>query len=264
MKALGISDVLLLTGERTPRADFDYLRRSVETAARRMQRVTVETFPMSVSEYRGLADAGCTGVPLYQETYDRDRYEAIHRWGPKKDFIHRLETPARALAGGIKTVGLGVLLGLADPVADALCLYRHVRHLGRSWWRAGLSVSFPRIRPQTGGYQPPFPVDDRFLAQLIFAFRIALPDVELVLSTRESAAFRDGMAGLAVTRMSMASRTTVGGYDEPEPSERGQFDISDDRTADQFCAALRSRNIEPVLKNWEGAYNGPSEASPCH
>lgn len=266
MKRLGISDVLLLTGERTPEVGFEYLRRSVERAARQMQRVSVETFPMSVAEYRGLADCGCTGVTIYQETYDPDRYEAIHRWGPKKDFIERLETPARALEGGIKAVGLGVLLGLADPVEDALRLYRHVRHLGRSWWRAGLSVSFPRIRPQTGGYHPAFPVDDRFLARMIFAFRIALPDVELVLSTRESAAFRDGMAGLGITRMSIASRTTVGGYDEPERHERGQFDISDDRTSDQFCRALRSRNIEPVFKNWEPAYNVPAavpEAPPC-
>ncbi len=274
MKKLGISDILLLTGERTSRADFDYLRRSVERASKEMQRVSVEAFPMSVSEYRKLAECGCSGVTIYQETYDRERYEALHRWGPKKDFIERLETPRRALEGGIKSVGLGVLLGLSEPVEDALRLYRHLRHLGRTWWRAGMSVSFPRMRPQTGGYEPPFPVDDRLLARMIFAFRIALPDVELVLSTRESAPYRDGMAGLGVTRMSIASRTTVGGYDDPESAEKGQFDVSDDRTAEEFCLALRARNIEPVFKNWEPAYNGPShtestqtereEKEPCH
>ncbi len=258
MKKLGISDILLLTGERTAAADFDYLQRSVAIAAEVMPRVSVEAFPMSVSEYRSLAEAGCTGITIYQETYNRERYEALHRWGPKKDFIERLETPARALEGGIKTVGLGVLLGLSDPVEDALGLYRHVRQLSRTWWRAGLSVSFPRMRPQTGGYEPPFPVDDHFLARMIFAFRIALPDVELVLSTRESPAFRDGMTGLGITRMSIESRTTVGGYDDPENAEKGQFEVFDDRTALEFCRALRERNIEPVFKNWEPAYNGPS------
>ncbi|MEI6756695.1 MAG: 2-iminoacetate synthase ThiH [Chlorobium sp.] len=274
MKKLGISDILLLTGERTAAADFDYLRRSVEIAARQMQRVSVEAFPMSVAEYRELAECGCTGITIYQETYNRERYEALHRWGPKKDYLDRLETPARALEGGIKTVGLGVLLGLSDPVEDALMLYRHVRHLGRTYWRAGLSVSFPRMRPQTGGYEPPFPVDDHLLARMIFAFRIALPDVELVLSTRESAAYRDGMAGLGITRMSIASRTTVGGYHDSEQGEKGQFDVSDDRTAEEFCAALRQQNIEPVFKNWEPVYNGaaagkntkiqPEEPHPCH
>jgi 2-iminoacetate synthase len=274
MKKLGISDVLLLTGERTAAADFDYLRRSVAIAAEEMQRVSVEAFPMSVNEYRDLAGCGCTGITIYQETYNRERYEALHRWGPKKDFIDRLETPARALEGGIKTVGLGVLLGLSDPVEDALSLYRHLRHLGRTWWRAGMSLSFPRMRPQTGGYEPPFAVDDYQLARMIFAFRIALPDTELVLSTRESAAYRDGMSGLGITRMSIESRTTVGGYDDPENQEKGQFEIFDDRTAKEFCAALRKKNIEPVFKNWEPAYNGPSKGSnttihpgepePCH
>lgn len=274
MKKLGISDILLLTGERTAAADFDYLRKSVEIAAQEMQRVSVEAFPMSVNEYRALADCGCTGITIYQETYNRERYEALHRWGPKKDYIDRLETPARALEGGIKNVGLGVLFGLSDPVEDALALYRHLRYLGRTWWRAGMSLSFPRMRPQTGGYEPPFPVDDHLLARMIFAFRIALPDTELVLSTRESAAYRDGMAGLGITRMSIESRTTVGGYDNPENKEEGQFEIFDDRTAKEFCTALRKKNIEPVFKNWEPAYNGPSdgnktaihhgEAEPCH
>ena len=170
MKKLGITDILLLTGERTHDADFDYLQRSVEIAAQVMQRVSVEAFPMSIREYRALADSGCTAITIYQETYNRERYEALHRWGPKKDFIDRLETPARALEGGIKTVGLGVLLGLSDPGEDALSLYRHVRYLGRTYWRAGLSVSFPRMRPQTGGYEPPFPVDDHSLARIIITF----------------------------------------------------------------------------------------------
>ena len=261
MKKLGITDILLLTGERTKAADFDYLQRSVEIAAQEMQRVSVEAFPMSVSEYRALADSGCTAITIYQETYNRERYEALHRWGPKKDFIDRLETPARALEGGIKSVGLGVLLGLSDPREDALSLYRHVRHIGRTYWRAGISVSFPRMRPQTGGYEPPFPVDDHSLARMIFAFRIALPDVELVLSTRESAAYRNGMAGLGINRMSIESRTTVGGYHDTEDNEKGQFEVFDDRSVDEFCTAMRAKNIEPVFKNWEPAYNGHAKGN---
>ncbi len=261
MKKLGITDILLLTGERTTAADFDYLQKSVEIAAHEMQRVSVEAFPMSISEYRALADSGCTAITIYQETYNRGRYEALHRWGPKQDFIDRLETPARALEGGIKTVGLGVLLGLSDPKEDALSLYRHVRYLGRTYWRAGLSVSFPRMRPQTGDYEPPFPVDDHSLARMIFAFRIALPDVELVLSTRESAAYRNGMAGLGINRMSIESRTTVGGYHDPEHHEKGQFEVFDDRSIDEFCSAMRAKNIEPVFKNWEPVYNGHVEGN---
>ncbi|NTU59380.1 MAG: 2-iminoacetate synthase ThiH [Chlorobiaceae bacterium] len=257
MKALGIGDALLLTGERTSAVGFDYLRRAVEIAAKVMPRVAVEAFPMTVAEYRALAEAGCTGITIYQETYDPENYAKLHRWGPKRDFLERLETPERALQGGIRSVGIGALLGLSEPVGEALALARHVRHLCRTYWKAGVSVSFPRIRPQEGGYQPAFTVDDRFLARMIFAFRIGMPDVDLVLSTRESPAFRDGMAGLGITRMSIASRTTVGGYHDADSAGATQFEVSDDRSAEAFCAALRAKNLEPVFKNWDAAYNGP-------
>jgi len=261
MKKMGIHDVLLLTGERTSAAGFEYLRRCVEIASGIMARVSIEAFPMNVNEYRALANSGCTGITIYQETYDPEQYHRLHRWGPKQNFLERLEVPERALQAGIKTVGIGALLGLSEPVEEALRLLRHVRHLSRTYWRAGLSVSFPRIRPQTGGFQPDFTVSDHFLARMIFAFRIGLPDVELVLSTRESPAFRDGMAGLGITRMSIASRTTVGGYLEPDGNEKGQFEVNDDRNTKTFCKALEAKNIEPVFKNWEPVYNGPSTES---
>jgi 2-iminoacetate synthase len=257
MKMLGINDALLLTGERTSSVGFDYLRRAVEIAAKVMPRVAVEAFPMTVGEYRALAESGCTGITIYQETYNPENYHNLHRWGPKQDFLERLETPERALQGGIRSVGVGALLGLAEPISEALALARHVRHLCRTWWKAGVSVSFPRIRPQEGGYQPAYPVEDRFLAHMIFAFRIAMPDVDLVLSTRENPNFRDGMAGLGITRMSIASRTTVGGYLDTETPGASQFEVSDNRSAEAFCRALRAKEIEPVFKNWDPAYNGP-------
>ncbi len=209
---------------------------------------------MTESEYSALAQAGCTGLTLYQETYAPEAYSQMHRWGPKRDYQYRLDTPARALGNGLRSAGLGVLLGLADPVADALALYQHVIFLRKHFWQAGLALSFPRIRAQAGDFTPPVAVSDRFLAQMIYAFRICLPDVPLVLSTRESAAFRDGMAGVGISKMSVASKTTVGGYHETIAVEKGQFIIRDDRDLHAFCAALRARNLEPVFKNWEAVF----------
>jgi 2-iminoacetate synthase len=187
----------------------------------------------------------------------------MHRWGPKKDFVQRLDAPSRALSGGLRFAGLGALLGLADPRYDMLALYRHVRHLQKTHWQAGLTVSFPRIRQEAGGFIPPHPVDEKMLAQIIFAFRICLPDVPLVLSTREGATFRDGMAGIGVNKMSIASKTTVGGYGDTgskglsrrsSAKAEKQFDVSDDRSLDEFCAMLRAKKLEPVFKNWDGVY----------
>jgi 2-iminoacetate synthase len=253
IKAMGFEEVLLLTGERSAQADFDYLRECVVRAARRFHQVSIEVFPMTEADYRSLAEAGCTGVTLYQETYHPETYDVMHRWGPKKDFFRRLEAPERALAGGLRFAGLGALLGLADPRHDMLALYRHARHLQKTFWQSGLTLSFPRIRSEAGGFVAPHPVDEKMLAQIIFAFRIVLPDVPLVLSTREGAAFRDGMAGLGISKMSIASKTTVGGYGSAG-SEEGQFDISDDRSLDEFRDMLRRKNLEPVFKNWDAVY----------
>ena len=253
---MGFDEILLLTGERTPQADFDYLKRCVELAASRFHQVTVEAFPMAQEEYAQLVHAGCTGLTIYQETYDPVVYQQVHRWGPKKNYEFRLDTPARALSAGMRTVGLGVLLGLADPVADAVALFEHLGYLRRKFWRAGFSISFPRIRPQTGGFIPDRPVDERFLAQLIYAFRICLPDVPLNLSTRESARFRDGVAGVGINKMSIASKTTVGGYCESleHEDDHGQFQVSDGRGIKAFFKVLNEKGLEPVFKNWESIY----------
>lgn len=255
VRAMGFDEILLLTGERTPQADLEYLCGAVREAARRFAAVTVEAFPMSADEYRMLVEAGAVGVTLYQETYEPVQYERLHRWGPKRDYLNRIDAPARILSSGMRTVGLGTLLGLNDPHFDAISLYRHAMFLRRKFWQAGVSLSFPRVCPQEGGYQPPFPVSDRTLAQIIFAFRICMPDVPLVLSTREAPAFRDGIAGIGINKMSIASRTTVGGYDAPPaPSQDGQFEVNDDRDVDTFCAMLKHKGLEPVFKNWDKVY----------
>lgn len=254
IKAMGFEEILLLTGERSPQADYAYVRDAVAEAARHFAAVTVESFPMTTDEYRGLGEVGCMGVTLYQETYDPVQYARLHRWGPKRDYAHRLAAPGRVLEAGIRLAGLGVLLGLSEPFFDVLALYRHARHLRRRFWNAGVTLSFPRVCPQEGGYVPPYPVSDRLLAQIIFAFRIAMPDVPLTLSTRERPAFRDGMAGVGISRMSVASRTTVGGYDAPSKSPEGQFEVHDGRSVASFCAALQAKGLEPVFKNWDKVF----------
>ncbi|MBU0715192.1 MAG: 2-iminoacetate synthase ThiH [Verrucomicrobia bacterium] len=261
LKAMGFEEILLLTGERTLHADFDYVRASVALAAERFDLVAVEVFPMTHEEYHILAEVGCTGMTMYQETYDPVVYERMHRWGPKRDYQYRLETPARALAAGLRTAGLGTLLGLADPVRDALALFQHVQTLRKQYWRAGISVSFPRIRPQLGGFTPPFLVSDRFLVQVICAFRICMPDLPLILSTREPALFRDGIAGIGISKMSIASRTTVGGYHDGGAADDGQFKVNDNRSIEAFCTMLKSKELEPVFKNWDAVYRDIAQSA---
>ena len=254
LRGMGFEEVLLLTGERTSHAGFDYLLECVSLAARRFHAVGIEAFPMTTREYALLAEAGCSGVTLYQETYDPGRYDRLHRWGPKKDYPGRLEAPARAMESGMRTVGLGALLGLSDPVFEALCLLRHTDHLRRIHWKSGVTISFPRLQPQAGDFTAPVSVGEACLARMVFAVRIVLPDVPLLLSTRERPEFRDGMAGLGISKMSAGSRTTVGGYGEAEPMTEGQFEVSDKRSVPDVCAMLRTRGLSPVFKNWDRVF----------
>lgn len=258
IKEMHLEELVLLTGERMPEADVPYLKECVSVAAEYIHNVNIEVFPMAESEYRELADAGCTGVTLYQETYDQDVYEKMHRWGDKRDFFARLDAPDRALKGGLRTIGIGTLLGLADPRQDILCVYRHAKYLLKNYWQAGVSISFPRIRPQMGGFQPDHPVDEKMLAQIIFALRICLPEIPLVLSTREPRRVRDGLAGLGISKMSVASKTTVGGYSDDTEESTEQFEISDERNIPEFCDMLRAKGLEPVFKNWDSTYREPA------
>jgi 2-iminoacetate synthase len=257
LKRLGLEEVLLLTGDRLASAGYEFVRDGVACAASRFHNVSAEVFAMTAPEYAGLAAAGCTAVTLYQETYDPVRYARLHLSGPKADYAWRLDAPARALEGGIRSVGLGALLGLSDPLEEVLRLFRHAAWLRRRFWTGGVAISFPRVRPQSGDYAADFPVSERQLAQIVFAFRIAMPDVTLVLSTRESPRFRDGIAGIGISKMSVASRTTVGGYAETTAPSSPQFEIDDDRGVEEFCAMLRAKGLQPVFKNWDAVYREP-------
>ncbi|OVE75149.1 thiamine biosynthesis protein ThiH [bacterium E08(2017)] len=250
----GFNDILLLTGEKTKEASFDYLLHCVEEAAKSFHSVSVESFSMTEDEYAQLVAAGCTGVTLYQETYNAALYDELHRWGSKKDYMFRLEAPSRAMDAGMRMLGLGVLLGLDDPVREGISLYLHAERLLKKHWKSGVMISFPRICEQEGGYKPAFPVNDRMLARLIFALRICLPDVPLVLSTREGEKLRDGFAGVGINRMSVASRTTVGGYGAQEHGSGAQFEVTDKRDVQAFCESLKQRGLEPVFKNWDSVF----------
>src|SRR5439155_15609431 len=136
----------------------------------------------------------------YQETYDRAAYANYHVAGKKRDYGWRLEGPERAGRAGIRRLGVGALLGLNEPWrSDAIATAAHARFLTKRFWRSEVSVSVPRIRPSASGYTPRAMVSDRELAQLVCALRLFLPDAGIVMSSRETAAFRDALVPLGVT-----------------------------------------------------------------
>src|SRR6185503_703318 len=138
--------------------------------------ISLEVGPMEADEYRPIVAAGAEGLVVYQETYDRHVYEQMHTAGPKRNFDWRMETPERAYAAGFRRLGIGALYGLSDWRREAICLAAHTDYLLRQCWKAQIAVSFPRLRPNAGEFEPLTQITDRELAQPICAFRICFPD----------------------------------------------------------------------------------------
>lgn len=246
----GFNHILLVSGEAKNAVDVDYL----ETLARRLRdrfaAISIEVQPLSVPEYKRLFAAGITAVAVYQETYDRPLYDRVHLAGKKCDFDYRLDTPTRVGIAGMREIGIGALLGLGDWRAEGTALGHHLSWLQKKFWRTAFTVSFPRLRPAAGEFEPLVCVTERDLSHLIFALRIFDPDVGLLLSTREEARYRDGMLGLGPTRYSAGSCTAPGGYANPD-QEGEQFSVGDHRTLAEVCETIRAHGMDPVYKDWD-------------
>ncbi|MBN2360222.1 MAG: 2-iminoacetate synthase ThiH [Deltaproteobacteria bacterium] len=245
--------LLLLTGEDRRAASVAYIRDAVARCHARFSSVSVEVYPMTTAEYAVLVAAGCDGLTLYQETYHRPTYRAVHPAGPKADYDQRLATPLRAAAAGVRAVSLGALLGLADWRVEGVLMALHGALLRRSYWRTRLGFGFPRLRTEPGAGIALLPLTERDLGQLICGLRLCFPDADLVLSTRERAGFRDRMVGIGVTRMSAGSRTSPGGY--ALGSDAGeQFAVTDTRTPAEIATMLETHGYEPVWKDFDQGF----------
>ena len=280
----GFRNILLVAGEHPKFVSNGYMAECIRALREFIPSISLEVGPMETADYVPTVQAGADGLVVYQETYDRPLYAEMHTTGPKRDFDWRLECPERAYAAGFRRLGIGALYGLADWRHEAISVAAHAAYLLKNCWKAQVTISLPRLRPCAGEFQPLTHMTDRELVQAICAFRLFLPDVGLVLSTREPAKLRDGLIPLGVTMMSAGSHTEPGGYtgagkDNLHQTVRGkivelaagssewaaahapgratnatgQFDIADDRSPADIAELIRRLGYEPVWKDWDAA-----------
>jgi 2-iminoacetate synthase len=245
----GFRHLLLVSGEHRIEVSQDYLVACVEALRPIVPSISIETQTWSDDTYARLVDAGLEGAVHYQETYDRTRYAEVHTAGWKRDYDRRLASTERAAESGVRRLGIGALLGLAeDWRADVRAVAEHALWLQKHYWRTEVTVSLPRIKPSASGFQPLVPVTDSEYVQAMAALRLVAPDVGIVLSTREPAVLRDGLVRIAVTTMSAGSSTEPGGYLHPGEAQE-QFAISDERSPAEVAAMLEAAGYEPVWKD---------------
>ena len=252
----GIENILLLTGESYQATPLSYLKTAVWIAKEYFTGISLEVHPMETDEYAELFQNGVDGITVYQETYDRDRYKAVHISGKKADYDYRYATPERAARAGLRQISMGILLGLADPAEDVFTLFQHLRYMEKNFPGVEYSVSFPRLRSIKGEEFAHCDVDDVMFIKIICLTRLAFPRMGINLSTRESMKLRDNALELGITRISAGSNTSVGGYSIKDPEEQDpQFDIEDTRSVTEVVAMLKNHDFDPVFTDWRPIEN---------
>ena len=107
---------------------------------------------LTTEEYAMLVDAGVDSMTMFQETYAPELYAWLHPAGPKRDYAFRLNAPQRAAQAGMRSMGVGALLGLDSFEQDAFATGLHAWWLQRRYPGMDVSVSIPRICPHAVSY----------------------------------------------------------------------------------------------------------------
>mgnify|MGYP005785726473 FL=1 len=254
----GMEEILILTGESRVQSDVKYIGEACKLARKYFRMVGLEIYPVNTDEYRYLHECGADYVTVFQESYDIVAYEKLHLMGHKRVWPYRFDAQERALRGGMRGVGFSALLGLSDFRKDALASALHVYYLQRKYPQAEMSLSCPRLRPIINNEKiNPQDVHEKQLCQILCAYRIFMPFVGITVSSRESAAFRNGIVRICATKVSAGVSTGIGdheskytGRDSGGDQGDEQFEISDGRSLKKMYDDITDEGLQPVLNDY--------------
>ena len=255
LQDMGHKRLALEAGEDPVNNPIEYILESIKTIYSikhkngAIRRVNVNIAATTVENYRKLHEAGIGTYILFQETYNKESYEKLHPTGPKHNYKWHTEAMDRAMTGGIDDVGLGVLFGLESYRYEFSALLMHAEHLEAVFGVGPHTISVPRIRKADDIDPSAFDngINDDIFAKIVACIRIAVPYTGMIVSTRENQKTRERVLHLGISQISGGSKTSVGGYSEPEPEDESsaQFDVSDTRTLDEVIKWLMEMDYIP-------------------
>ena len=254
----GMEEILILTGESRGMSNVEYIGEACKLARKYFRMVGLEIYPVNTDEYKYLHECGADYITVFQETYDSDKYEALHLCGHKRVWPYRFDSQERALMAGMRGVAFSALLGLLDFRKDALASALHIYFLQRKYPHAEMSLSCPRLRPIINNDKiNPLDVGESELCQVLCAYRIFLPYVGITVSSRESAEFRNGIVKIAATKVSAGVSTGIGDHDTKyngaetdEVQGDEQFEIDDNRSLTKMYEDMADEGLQPVLNDY--------------
>jgi 2-iminoacetate synthase len=251
----GHKRVLVVSGEALPPRGFQYIIDAIGTiydtrvGPGEIRRVNVNLAPQTVERFKELKGAGIGTFQLFQETYHRPTYAAVHLRGRKRDYDWRATAFDRAMEAGIDDVGIGVLFGLYDWRFEVLAMMQHIRHLEETFGVGPHTISFPRMEPAIGSeiaISPPHPVSDADFIKMIAIMRLAVPYTGMIMSTRETANVRRQTFAVGISQISAGSRTDPGGYKDGDGDPNGsQFQLGDHRAVEEVVTDVVSLGYTP-------------------
>ena len=252
ISSAGIRHILILTGESREKSSLEYIEDCVKILRKYFSSIAIEIYSLREEEYTRMVRSGVDGLTLYQETYDEGIYDTVHKQGPKKNYLFRLDGPERAAKNGIRNITIGVLLGLSDWRRDVFFMGLHAKYLQDKFCDVAIGASIPRIKPHLGDFKMLSDISSKNMAQIIIALRFFLPRLGIAVSTREGPGLRENLLPLGITRMSAGSSTMVGGHtiEFQGGLNPSQFEISDTRNVEEIKAMLAAKGYQPVLKDW--------------
>jgi 2-iminoacetate synthase len=208
-----------------------------------IRRVNINAAPLDVAGYRTLKAVGIGTYQIFQETYHRPTYAAMHPRGPKADFLWRLHGLDRAQEGGCDDVGIGALFGLYDWRFEALGLLAHAIHLEERFGVGPHTISFPRLEVASNvQLDRTHELGDADFKQLIAVLRLAVPYTGMILTARETAELRRDLLEFGCSQIDAGTRIELGGYSEMDKEaqdlRREQFRIGDSRPLDEVVGEL--------------------------
>lgn len=245
----GYKRLLLVSSEHEKRAGVDYFEKIINAIYKNtdIRILHVNAAPMTVEDFRRLKACGVGVYQCFQETYHMPTYRFMHPSGTKADYAWRLGVMDRAVEAGFQDVGMGVLLGLYDWRWETAALIAHSRRLINKYGFGPHTLSVPRLQPAEGSEIKDwrYRVSDDDLRKIVAIYRLALPYVGVVVSTREQSELRDDLLSIGASQISAGSKTSPWGYMEDGDTE--QFETGDKRSLEEVIEKIASLGLIPSL-----------------
>ncbi|MCF7912993.1 MAG: [FeFe] hydrogenase H-cluster radical SAM maturase HydG [Candidatus Cloacimonetes bacterium] len=258
--AEGHKRMILVYGEH-PESDADYMVESIKTAydtrkkARNgwgnIRRVNINAAPMNAAELKKLWEAGIGTYQVFQETYHKDTYAAVHPPETLKgDYRWRLYALHRAMDAGIDDVAVGALFGLYDWRFEVMGLLHHTMDLEKQFGIGPHTISFPRLTPASGSplsTNSQYLVNDTDFLKLVTVLRLSVPYTGMIVTARERAEIRRQAILRGCTQTDASTKIGIGGYTDALKKLDGYQETSQLEDEQQFMLG-DTRSLDEVVR----------------